>query len=280
MRNARSWPTPSGGWARPRGGRTSSYSVSPTKNSPRPTPSTRPRPSSACCRCSWWASCSAWPWTTRCSWSPACARNTPRPRAPGPAGRAVPGRLRARPGRDPGRRTPHHRLPRLHRRQALEPAARGAPTVHARIPMSSPAAPVAGGVRGGDAPARRRGRVSRWNGGTNSPGGSPPQLGDIGKAEPDGPDSEEEGPAVGGPHLGRADDREERAAGAYQRGRAFEDLAADHVERDVDLAGVLQPVSLQVHERVRTQAEGGLPVCGATGADHAGAQLPGELHRD
>jgi hypothetical protein len=29
-------------------------------------------------------------------------------------------------------------------------------------------------------------------------------------------------------------------------------------ERDVDLAGVLEPAGLQVHERVRTQAEGDL----------------------
>ena len=36
----------------------------------------------------------------------------------------------------------------------------------------------------------------------------------------------------------------------------------------------------QVHERVRTQAEGGLPVPGPAGADHAGAQLVCELHRD
>jgi hypothetical protein len=70
-----------------------------------------------------------------------------------------------------------------------------------------------------------------------------------------------------------------RAAGAHQRGRALEDFAADHVERDVDLAGVLQPVGLQVHERVRTQAEGGLPVPGPAGADHAGAQLEPERAR-
>jgi hypothetical protein len=63
-------------------------------------------------------------------------------------------------------------------------------------------------------------------------------------------------------------------------GRALEDFAADHVERDVDLAGVLQPAGLQVHERVRTQAEGGLPVPGTTGADHAGSHLVCELHRD
>jgi hypothetical protein len=65
-----------------------------------------------------------------------------------------------------------------------------------------------------------------------------------------------------------------------QRSRALEDLAADHVEHDVDLTGVLQPVGLQVHERVRTQAEGGLAVPGTTGADHAGAELVGKLHHD
>ena len=45
-------------------------------------------------------------------------------------------------------------------------------------------------------------------------------------------------------------------------------------------AGVLQPAGLQVRERVRTQAEGHLPVPGPAGADHARTQLVRELHRD
>src|SRR5215813_7405342 len=95
-----------------------------------------------------------------------------------------------------------------------------------------------------------------------------------------GLDDEEDRPAVAGPDGRRASDRDQRPAGAYQRGRAFEDLAADHVEQDVDLAGVFQPVGLQVHKRVRTQAEDGLTVPGPAGADHTGAQLVGELDRE
>ena len=45
-------------------------------------------------------------------------------------------------------------------------------------------------------------------------------------------------------------------------------------------AGVLQLAGLQVRERVRTQAEGHLPVPGPAGADHARTQLVRELHRD
>ena len=105
-------------------------------------------------------------------------------------------------------------------------------------------------------------------------------VGEVSQPGPVRLDDEEDRPAAGGPHRRRAGGRDERAAGAYQRGGALEDFTPDHVERDVDRAGVLQPVGLQVHERVRTQAEGGLPVPGTAGADHAGAQLVGELHRD
>ena len=73
---------------------------------------------------------------------------------------------------------------------------------------------------------------------------------------------------------------DERAAGAHQRSRAVEDLAADHVEHHVDLAGVLQLVGLQVQEGVHSQAEGGVAVRGPAGADHYGSDLAGELHGD
>jgi hypothetical protein len=67
---------------------------------------------------------------------------------------------------------------------------------------------------------------------------------------------------------------------AHRRGRAFEDLARDDIEHRVDLASLLQSVGLQVCEGVRAQPPRSLPVRGTSGADHAGAQLAGELHRD
>jgi hypothetical protein len=108
----------------------------------------------------------------------------------------------------------------------------------------------------------------------------PHPLGEVRQPGPVRLDDEEDRPAVGGPHLRRADDRDQRSARAHQRGRAFEDLAPEYIEHHVDLAGLLQPFGLRVHERVRTQPGCSLPVRGTTGADHAGAQLAGELHRD
>src|ERR1700678_1874001 len=105
--------------------------------------------------------------------------------------------------------------------------------------------PVVRGERGGHLSERRTGPDDR----VQPPGPHP--LGEVRQPEPVWFDDEEDRPAVGGPYPRRADDRNERSARAYQRGRAFEDLTADHVERDVDLAGVLELAGLQVDERVR-----------------------------
>lgn len=99
----------------------------------------------------------------------------------------------------------------------------------------------------------------------------PESPGEVGEACAVGFHDEEEGPPVVGAHGGRVGDRDERAAGAHERGRAFEYVAADHVEHHVDLACVLPPVGLQVEERVRAQAEDGVPVGGAARADDAGS---------
>jgi len=108
----------------------------------------------------------------------------------------------------------------------------------------------------------------------------PHPLGEVRQPEPVRLDDKEDRPAVGGSHLRRADDRDQRSARAHQRGGAFEDLAPDDIEHHVDLAGFLQPAGLQVDEYVRAQPECGRTVRGAAGADHAGAQLVCELHRD
>ena len=57
-------------------------------------------------------------------------------------------------------------------------------------------------------------------------------------------------------------------------------LAADHVEHHVNLAGVFQLVGVQVQEGANSQADGCVAVRGPAGADHSGSHLAGELHRD
>jgi hypothetical protein len=80
------------------------------------------------------------------------------------------------------------------------------------------------------------------------------------------------------------DDRQvqvgERAACAHQRGRAVEDLAADHVEDHVDRSGIREVVGLQVQEGIRAETEYGVPVSGPASADHSTSHLARELDRD
>jgi hypothetical protein len=80
--------------------------------------------------------------------------------------------------------------------------------------------------------------------------------------------------------LGWRGDGDERAAGAHQSGRAVEDVAADHVEHHIDLAGIFQLIGLQVQEGISAQTECGVPVGGPPCADHSGSHLARELQRN
>src|SRR3954454_17842321 len=60
------------------------------------------------------------------------------------------------------------------------------------------------------------------------------ELGEIGF------DNEEDSPPVAGLGLRRFGDGDERSAGAHQCGRAVQDVAADHVEHQVDFPYVFQ----------------------------------------
>ena len=80
--------------------------------------------------------------------------------------------------------------------------------------------------------------------------------------------------------VGGSIDGDERAAGAYERSRTFEDVTADHVEHHVGLAGVLHAVGLQVHKLLDSKAERTVPVGGPAGSDHPGADLTGKLHSE
>ncbi|BBJ37767.1 hypothetical protein SSPO_004850 [Streptomyces antimycoticus] len=108
----------------------------------------------------------------------------------------------------------------------------------------------------------------------------PHSRGEVGEPGAVGFDDEEDCPSVLGLDLGRHDDGDQRATGANQGGRVVEDVSADHVEHDVDLADVLQFLGLQVDEGVDAECERGVPVGGPAGADDAGAGLAGELYRD
>lgn len=77
---------------------------------------------------------------------------------------------------------------------------------------------------------------------------------------------EEDRPSVLRLDRGRFGDGDQRAASAYERGRAPEDVAADHVEHHIDLAGGLQRVGLQVQELVGANVERALSVGGSAGA--------------
>jgi hypothetical protein len=108
----------------------------------------------------------------------------------------------------------------------------------------------------------------------------PQPRGEVGEPGAVGFDDEEDGPPVRGLDLGRHGDGDERAAGAHQGGRAVEDVSADHVEHDVDLAGVLQLLGLEVEEGLDAERERLVPVGAPAGPDNAGADFAGELHRD
>jgi hypothetical protein len=85
-------------------------------------------------------------------------------------------------------------------------------------------------------------------------------MGEVRKPGTVGFDDEEDGPPVLGLDRGWLGDGDKRAASAHERGRAFEDVAADDVEHHVDLARVLQMVGLQVQEDIRAETEGRVPV--------------------
>jgi hypothetical protein len=65
-------------------------------------------------------------------------------------------------------------------------------------------------------------------------------LGELGELGAIGLDDEEDRPSVLRLNRGRFGNRDERAAGAYKRGRTLQDLPPDDVEHHIDLAGVLQ----------------------------------------
>ena len=97
------------------------------------------------------------------------------------------------------------------------------------------------------------------------------QLGSIGL------DDEVDREAIGGPCLGRPDDRHQCSSGSNQTCGPLLDVAADNVEHQIDFADVFEGVVVEVDELLRAEVERLLTVGGAPGADDVGAGLSCEL---
>ena len=97
------------------------------------------------------------------------------------------------------------------------------------------------------------------------------QLGTIGL------DNEVDRQAVGGPRLGRPDDRYKGSSRSDQACGPLPDVAADDIEHQIDFADIFEDVVLEVDELLRAEVEHCLTVGGAAGADDVGAGLSCEL---
>src|SRR3954462_12275632 len=99
------------------------------------------------------------------------------------------------------------------------------------------------------------------------------QLGAIGY------DDEVDSQAARGPRLGRAGDGHQRSSGANQARRPLRDVAADHIENQIDFADVFQSVVIEVDELLCAEGESRLTAASAPGADDVGAGFACELAR-
>jgi hypothetical protein len=72
--------------------------------------------------------------------------------------------------------------------------------------------------------------------------------------------------AVGGPRLGRPDDRHQCSSGSNQACGPLPDVAADDIEHQIDFADVFQGVVVEVDELLRAEVERLLTVGRASGA--------------
>src|SRR5689334_12310340 len=97
------------------------------------------------------------------------------------------------------------------------------------------------------------------------------QLGAIGL------DNKVDRRTVRGPRLGRTDDGHQRSAGSNQTRGPLLDLAADHIENQIDSPDAFQRVVVEVDELLRAKVEHHLTVGGAPGADDVRTELNCEL---
>jgi len=92
-----------------------------------------------------------------------------------------------------------------------------------------------------------------------------------------GLDNEVDRQAVRRPRLGRANDGHQRSSGPDQASGPLLDVAANHIENQIDSAGVFQGVVVEIDELLRAEVERLLAVGRATGADDVGAELTCEF---
>src|SRR6516162_4209646 len=97
------------------------------------------------------------------------------------------------------------------------------------------------------------------------------QLGAIGH------DNEVDRQAVGGPCLGWRGESHQRSSGSNQACGPLRDVAAEHIENQIDSADVFQGIVLKVGELLRAEVERRLTVGSASGADDVSAGLTCEL---
>src|SRR5499425_224702 len=90
-------------------------------------------------------------------------------------------------------------------------------------------------------------------------------------------DDEVDSHASRGPRLGRAGDGHQRSSGANHARRPLRDVAAEHIENEIDLADIFQGVVIEVDELLCAKVESRLTGGSAPGADDVRAGLTCEL---
>jgi len=86
-------------------------------------------------------------------------------------------------------------------------------------------------------------------------------------------DDEINGPAAGRPRFDRAGDGHQHSSGANNARRPLRDIAADHIENQIDFADIFQCVAIEVYELLCAEVESRLAGASAPGADDVGAGL-------
>src|SRR5256714_6305445 len=97
------------------------------------------------------------------------------------------------------------------------------------------------------------------------------QLGTIGL------DNEVDRKAINGPRLRRPDDGHQRSSGSNQARGPLPNVAADHIEHQIDAADVFQRAAVEVDKLLGAEVERLLTVGGASSADYVGAGQSCEL---
>src|SRR4051794_15487378 len=94
-----------------------------------------------------------------------------------------------------------------------------------------------------------------------------------------GYDDEVNSQAASGPRLGRAGDGHQRSSGSNQARRPLRDVAAEHIENQIDSADIFQGVVIEVDELLCAEVESRLTAASTPSADDVRAGLTCQLAR-